>query len=194
MKVWELSCIEGAPWTDSPSWTVETPNTFDGRSKINEWVEFSAFDLEGLTFIDDTNVASFYGGVFFILDDKAASAVSQVARGEVELLPVEYKDERAWLLNVTCVLGCLDLEKSVYSTFSTGRLMNVDAYWFDPESIEGHAVFKLREMPLTRIFVTDSFKDEMERQGVRGLDFVLVWDSGLDEPIMHPLVRHQRGA
>ncbi|HOJ99514.1 MAG TPA: hypothetical protein PLW34_08140 [Termitinemataceae bacterium] len=54
--------------------------------------------------------------------------------------------------------------------------MRVIRYCFYPERLKGLTVFKLPELPLQNVFVTDPFVQRVQEGKLVGFNFKLVWE------------------
>lgn len=54
--------------------------------------------------------------------------------------------------------------------------MWVIRYCFYPERLKGLTVFKLSELPLQNVFVTDPFVQRVQEGKLVGFNFKLVWE------------------
>lgn len=186
MRIWQLGIIEGLAWTEAEGWDIDDTHALKGIKRADDWQEIEIFDLEGFNYSHDADITTFYGGLHFVLDQKAKDAVSALVGQEAEFLPVRYRGERHWILNVLCELDCLDFEASVVKRFSTGRFMRPEAYWFDEEAVGDHRIFQVAGIPRSEFFVTDAFKEGVAEAGVTGFGYTLLWDSDFEEPLMYP--------
>jgi len=81
---------------------------------------------------------------------------------------------------VTNVIDCIDYSKSNYKTFSDGkRIMRFMKYAFREKEIEGVSLFKIKDEPLKRPFVSDEFRKRVLENNLLGFKFDLAWDSDL---------------
>lgn len=89
---------------------------------------------------------------------------------QVEFLPLETPFTPYYGLHVKHV-NCLDLSKISAKYFSDGRVMRVEQYAFYWEKLEGIHIFRLPELGLSRLFVSDEFKQIVEENALTGLMF-----------------------
>ncbi len=86
-------------------------------------------------------------------------------------------EEPYFAFNVTTTVQALDLDRSELKRFeSSGRIMRVIRYCFYPERLKGLTVFKLPELPLQNVFVTDPFVQRVQEGKLVGFNFKLVWE------------------
>ncbi len=90
---------------------------------------------------------------------------------QVEFLPVETPVGPYYGLHVKYV-DCLDVDHAEVVRFkSSGRIMEVIKYAFYWERLEDIHIFRLPELGLSRLFVSDEFKRVVEENGLTGLLF-----------------------
>lgn len=93
-----------------------------------------------------------------------------------QILPAKWEAQKLFVLNVTNVIDCLDHEKSKVKRFAgSGRIMRVEEYAFYREMLKNASIFKIPEEAHTHPYVTDAFKDLIEQNGIKGFQFVPVW-------------------
>jgi hypothetical protein len=89
----------------------------------------------------------------------------------VEFLPFETPVGPYYGLHVQYV-DCLDISLAEVIRFqSSGRIIEVTKYAFYWEKPEGVHIFRLPELGLSRLFVSDEFKQVVEENGLTGLLF-----------------------
>jgi hypothetical protein len=102
------------------------------------------------------------------LNERARQILLPLIDNDVEFLPLECNTETLFILNVTKILNCLDHSESRFKYFTDGKTMDVTHYTFNEQSISQTYVFKIPEQ-LPRTFVSESFKNLIERENLRGL-------------------------
>lgn len=111
-----------------------------------------------------------------VVNERCFRLLKPYLQGAAQVLPARYKDQELFVLNVTEIRDCLDLEKSKVKRFQTsGRIMRIEEYAFRKELLPGAFLFKIPQEAHTRPYVTDTFKDLIEQTGIRGFRFVPVW-------------------
>ena len=73
------------------------------------------------------------------------------------------------------IVDALDLDRSELVRFSSGRVMDITRYVFQPEAIRGVHAFKIPEMARGSLLVSSEIVDAVERAGLRGTGFEQVW-------------------
>lgn len=120
-------------------------------------------------------------GGFPVVSRKVATVLSEVTPGDVQLFPVEVESrpEPYFLLNVTCLVKCIDDEASAevrYWKPEDGRPERVGQYRgvyglrIDPTKVGDAKVFRTWGWRGTLI-VAEDVKEALERTGVTGLKF-----------------------
>lgn len=96
-----------------------------------------------------------------------------------ELLPVECPGEDLTIYNPTCVLDALDEELSSLVRFDSGKVMMVDSYVFRADVVEGFEIFRIPNLKVSPIFVSERFVERWRSSHLCGLEFRLVWSESL---------------
>lgn len=115
---------------------------------------------------------------------KEAIEVLKPVLGNSEILPLRCDFGDYWYVNVLDVLDCLDLEASEYSTLppltpgGRQRILWISKHVFIPKRIQGHHIFKLScQSPRgSHVYVDEVFKKHVQKQGITGMKFKLVWE------------------
>lgn len=97
----------------------------------------------------------------------------------MELLPLNHDTQRFYAVNVIRLIDGLDLEKSIVK-YVEGHPNFVDGvikFAFKLDVIENYPIFKIPEYKRLRVFVTDTFKEAVEANDLKGFTFELLWDS-----------------
>jgi hypothetical protein len=95
-----------------------------------------------------------------VFSKRAVSVLNEllIANGELVKMDCVDCEEPYFAFNVTTTVQALDLDHYELKRFeSSGRIMRVIRYCFYPERLKGLTVFKLPELPLQNVFVTDPF-------------------------------------
>ena len=109
-----------------------------------------------------------------VFDAKALEILRPVIEPNAEVLPLDCPDGQYYAINGLAVLDCLDAQRSEIVRISTGRIMDILKYVFLPERIGDANIFKVCEMPLRKVFVSELFKSTVEENGLKGLNFVKI--------------------
>lgn len=144
---------------------------FDGSSLLEKWssseihVEESPKGIAG-DFPPLTASA-------IVCSERAANILRPMLNSSAELLPLKGNKEKYFLINVTCVIDCLDMERSILQRFaSSNRIMRVLHYAWKSDCLGNTEIFKLPEFVRSYHFVTDKFKQVVESHNLRGLTFL----------------------
>ena len=178
MKIWQLN-FEVDLYDNLvpvPKLSVEELQTFDGRSHLSHWSPLHVARMEpekGLPLSDAP------GCVFPVFSRHALGCLKFLIESYIEILPLDF-DEGDYLgINVTTVLDAVDYEKSIYKTFRDGkRIMSFKKYSFIPSVVDGVPIFKITDEKVRCAFVSDAFRDIVEKNKLTGFLFRQVWDRG----------------
>ena len=110
-------------------------------------------------------------GPFFIFSELALDKLGDVFKPRGQILPVitESKKKKFFGYYPTNPLsGCFDKEKSVYRVAERGLIIEKPV--LIAENITDEYLFSIEE-DISRVFVTDKFKERVEEAGLLGFDF-----------------------
>ncbi len=63
---------------------------------------------------------------------------------------------------------------------SSGRIMLIDKYEFEKETVSGKHIFTVEGLPTLGTVVSEFFKEIVEKNGLEGLIFKKVWEMSED--------------
>ena len=110
-----------------------------------------------------------FGPPPMIISEKAHKALKNHLR-YTELLPLSYGNARYHVVNVLHVVDCLDDVRTGWEAEEIEFANPV----FDANRFDDADIFKIPQHP-SLVFVTESFRDAVEGNGLAGLDFECVW-------------------
>lgn len=105
-----------------------------------------------------------------VVSQSAKDVLETLISEQVEFLPFDTPVGMYYGLHVNYV-DCLDLPKITAKYFSDGRVMRVVKYAFHWEKLANKHIFRLPELRLSRLFVSDDFKQTVEKNKLTGLMF-----------------------
>ncbi|WP_053600437.1 imm11 family protein [Bacillus sp. FJAT-18017] len=118
-----------------------------------------------------------------ILSEKAVEVLSGLLTDKAELLPLmTTENEKYYAVNVLNVLDCIDGEQSEATRLPDNQILTYKKYAFLAEIAEGQDIFKIVDheekfLINSPVFVSDRFRDRVLQSGLKGFDFIEVWDS-----------------
>lgn len=151
--------------------------SFNGTSLSNEWnsIEVTVTKMKG------RELGHILGIVIELaFSGRVIDEINDLIKGKVELLPLSCNEieERFFILNVVNVLDCIDYENADVVKFPGLDIVSgFNKYAFHKEIVENETIFKIKELPKSYLFVTDIFKNKIEKAGFTGLLFEKVWYS-----------------
>jgi len=80
-----------------------------------------------------------------------------------------------YLCNPPIAKNAWDEDMSMCDRFSDGRIMQIRKYVFVPDALDSLDIFKIDNVRLSSIFVSQRFVESWHCLGFKGLDFKLVW-------------------
>ncbi|MGM7703481.1 imm11 family protein [Pseudalkalibacillus sp. Hm43] len=123
-----------------------------------------------------------------VFSEKAVRVLNELLNENVELLPLltESGEREYYAINVINVLDCIDERHSEVERFRNGKIMEYTKYAFQKDVIKEENIFKIvdHEKKIifsTKVFVSDLFRERVLESGLKGFDFIEVWDSEKSE-------------
>ncbi|RUT45251.1 hypothetical protein EJP82_16370 [Paenibacillus anaericanus] len=151
---------------------------FDGSPKQNIWTPIKLETLFKRTYKD----FPYYIIGQPVVSKRVKELMEPFTCNEVEFLPLIHDDFEFFMVNVTNVLDCVDWQRSDFRTFDDGSWAGFNKLVFDFHKVpEDTYMFKINQGATTRVYVTEAFKDLIERNKLKGLDFSQVYDSDFTE-------------
>ena len=108
---------------------------------------------------------------------KAIEALTQLLLPNGEILPLVCDEGEYFAYNVTTVLNCLDEEKSEAVRFDEGGILDIVKHEFEFSKVIHAVIFKIPQIPLMDVFVTNEFVSKVKESGLQGFEFREVWNS-----------------
>lgn len=176
MKIWILDCdVDNYEnLTMKEEFDIDYIQSFDGTKKIKNWNPLKVKRMYDREF---SNTPGFSPHIP-IFDKKSVSVLNDLLTDNAEILPLDCDEGEFYAINVINVIDCIDYEKSKYKTFRDGkRIMRFTKYVFDEVKIDGLNIFKIKDEPLKRPFVSENFKNKIIDNNLVGFKFELAWDS-----------------
>lgn len=112
-----------------------------------------------------------------VFGTRTVKALADMLQGNGELLPISCGGEEYYLFNVTRIVDALDEENCDLERFDDGRILDIDDYSFFQEKLIGMYIFKIPQLVLSDVFVTDPFVERVSEAKLKGFEFRLVWSS-----------------
>lgn len=157
---------------DSQNNWERTNDGFRGSSLKADWKALEVF-VENIS--DKLRLGNFPSLVGIpVFDSKALANLEKLSESYGEFLPLICSDnvyERLWAYNVTKVIDCLDQSKSIIKRFDDGKVMWIPKIVLKLETVTGVHIFKIPEDKRNFVFVSDTFKDIVEKNELLGLLF-----------------------
>ena len=110
-------------------------------------------------------------GPFLVFSESALTALADILEPRGQLLPVITESKRKQFFGyypTNPLSGCFDKEKSVYIEYPNG--LNVRKISLIVKNITDEYLFSVEE-DISRVFVTDKFKQRVEDANLLGFDF-----------------------
>jgi hypothetical protein len=98
-----------------------------------------------------------------------------------QVLPLDFDEAEYFLFNITNVVDALDIASSEVAYFKDGGLKWIKRYVFKPDAVRDQWLFKIPQKPTGFAFVTDRFVEVVQRAGLTGFGFELLWSDAAPE-------------
>ena len=156
--------------------TAEEIWAFDGHPLKKEWKPLSVKRMEPEKGLELSDAPGFTIPVF---SKEALLVLQPFIHDSVEVLELKFEEREYYGINVISVLDIVDYEKAKYIKFqSSDRIMLFTKYAFRMcDEIKQHHIFKIIDEPRRGAFVSEEFKEMVEKNRLTGFKFELVWDS-----------------
>ena len=108
-----------------------------------------------------------------VFSQRAWDVLRRVIDCRWEALPIIHPSGRPfYIIHVMETIDCLDVEHSEgVKRYDDGDVMDVERYSFRTEMLAGKHIFKLSLQTMGRLLVDDVFREAVERNGLKGLEF-----------------------
>ena len=118
-----------------------------------------------------------------VLSKRGLNALKDILKDSVEIIPLQCKGREYFVVNILNIIDALNYNNAELKRLSTGLVVGLTKYSFLKEKIQDKNVFKILlngiEM-VTEIFVSETFKNIVEENELKGFKFEEVWDSEND--------------
>jgi len=104
------------------------------------------------------------------MSQKAVEILRSLFNPDIELLPIETDAGKYYALNILNTIDCLNKEESTFRMAKNGIIVSYDSLEFYEGKLQGHAIFKIPELPYNT-FITDKVVDQYEEHSLQGLSF-----------------------
>ncbi|NLL05165.1 MAG: hypothetical protein GX270_05115 [Clostridiaceae bacterium] len=111
-----------------------------------------------------------------LINSGVVEIFKDIFNNKVELLPVLYS-EPYYFINVINIIDALDMEKSEFKRYSSGKIMYCTKYVFKENIVGNNSIFKTPQFPTAEILVTEEFVKRVEENDLKGFVFEELWDS-----------------
>ena len=152
---------------------IEFYRMFDGTSLKSGWKKLKVRRMEPEKQLELGDAPGFVTPIF---NEKALKILSPLIDDQVEYLPLDLDGIEYYAVNVLAVVDAVDYEKSKIVKFSSGRIMCFEEYSFIRDKIQGINIFKIPDEREGDAFVSETFKNAVEDNQLRGFKLECVWE------------------
>lgn len=182
MKIWQLyfEVDEYDNLVPVRAFTADEIQSFDGRKRKDCWKPLPVRRMEPEKKLELSDAPGFTIPVF---SKKALEVLRPLIQNSIEELELLFQEAEYYAINITTILDVIDHSKSKFKMYSDGnRIMAFQKYVFKScDELRNNNIFKIVDEPRRRAFVSDKFKQAVERNNLSGFKFKMVWDSEDDD-------------
>lgn len=147
---------------------------FDGTSLKDSWRIPKVMEYEEDKDLKTGDAPGFNIPVF---NKKALDILFPLIKKDVEILPLQLKDELLYGINVLTIIDAIDYDLSEYRTFRDGkRIMSFKKYAFRDEMIKNKNIFKIIDLKRGEVFVSEIFFDYVRDNNLEGFKMELIYE------------------
>jgi len=165
--------------TDESAFTSTYP--FDGTRIGRRWTVPCAFVYNPVSALGDF-LGCFWLDAVFAVHERARRQVAIFMDQACEVLPLVVDDHRLNICNVTNVVNCLDVSRSIIDEDTN----SIERYAFVASRFN-YSLFKIPQSRQSEILCVegiaaplDEFKGRVEKLGLTGLRFQKLWTDGVE--------------
>jgi hypothetical protein len=163
---------------------TEILGTLDGTPKGEGWtaprVELLTVDQDGRPLAE--SAFPWLGSHAPVLRRSALDSTRRLMEPHGEYLPMLCESTDLTVFNVLNVLDALDTDRSDVGRLSDNRIIRIKRHVFIPERVRGAGIFKIPQLPLQAVYLTDDVADAIARLGLRGVALGLLWEKPAAQP------------
>ena len=112
-----------------------------------------------------------------VVSDRALEVLGPLLGPRIDRLAIRVEGGGYTALHIRDIADCLDAEASEARWFEPGRARLIETYVFRPERLEGHHLFRIREMPNGLALLSGEAMEAIRSAGLTGLKDALLWHS-----------------
>lgn len=121
--------------------------------------------------------APWLGDHALILKPTAVKEMDFFLFKDCELFPLGCEGAQLMIVNPIHLVDALDEERSTVRRLAPqGRIWRIDKYEFHPERIQGLHIFKISNLRVSSVYVSDAFVARWKEAGLKGMEFNPVWE------------------
>jgi hypothetical protein len=144
-----------------------------GGSMVDSWIPIPVrlFEYKGEETKPLGDFPSVFAGVPPVFSKRSLKVLDPLIGDSIEALPLVGVGDDFSVINVK-VIDCLDHQRSRYVRFENSeRIMYIEHYAFKESRLENKHIFRIPEVILSAVFVSDAFKALVEENDLQGLIF-----------------------
>ena len=179
MDIYKIRSAEGYEFVNSSNQVTRSVfRTFNGKARKCDWKPVSVKLVSSDRGIIFKHSDFFYiGAAPLIMRKRAVEALIEIWNTNGEILPLdEESGEALYIFNSQCIDALDEIHSDITRFKSSGRIMKINSYIFDKENLKGCDIFHLPGSPHI-IYVSQQFVNLVEAKGLKGIEFIHIWQS-----------------
>ena len=160
---------------------------FDGTPLADRWRPLAVkADEQEIRDLPASDFPHLFGAVP-VFRKSAATALQPLLEGSGELLPLTCQEGEYFIFNVLQIVDALDEPTSrIIRLPNSEKILEIEHFVFEPTPVIGVDIFKLKQQPLGRVFVSDRFVERVKDARLTGFRFEWLWAS--DQESSSPII------
>ncbi|WP_373461116.1 imm11 family protein [Paenibacillus sp. V4I5] len=106
-----------------------------------------------------------------IFSERAVTALANFLENTSQVLPLKHEKEKFYAINILNIVDGFDKQKSKIKYFNSGKIMNIEEYFFHCDKIVNQHIFKIPERLKSTVFVSDVFVQAVKDHSLKGFIF-----------------------
>src|SRR5262245_60868431 len=163
-KFQDLSVVDDQDW--------EIVYRLDGTPQRESWnpLKVEVYSDDGNLELDEGDFVQL-AGLVPIFSGRAAKRLREILKASGEFLALASNAKDYVAFNVTNIIDALNVNHSEIVYFPNGKVLDIKRFVLNSEPLYQSVMFKIPQMPLSRVFVTDHFVDSVRDSKLKGFVF-----------------------
>ncbi len=163
-KFQDLSLVDDQDW--------EFINRLNGTAQGTSWkpLQVEVYRDDGNRNLEEGDLV-LLAGLVPVFSGRAAKSLKEILKASGEFLSLICEEKEYLAFNVTNEIDALNVDHSEIVYFSSGRVLDIKRCVLNSAPLAESVMFKIPQMPISRIFVTEPFVDAVSEYKFEGFVF-----------------------